>query len=287
MEDTFFQYMDIETGIDEYIERYNRIKSQIGKKNIKLLRDKKILKNDNLSDNEVKNIILSLSNSLDISKANIFRYLSYRIYELSDKKNSLELILKEIFSSGVIVISLTQLIIPLCIIISEFEYLSKANEHNEITYKFSSFLLSVIFMYLIHNELTNEYRDSYLLLHTRNINKETVLIGMMSNLICSLLSIICIPIVINSSDSIIDMVFNSTAIIFLCELDDSLLPEKYKKGYVTFISKYKINQLHTYDKHRYTFYYVLYNINYFLYWLTDYFCRISFVCLPFLTLFLY
>lgn len=287
MEDTFFQYMDIETGIDDYIQRYNRIKSQIGKKNIKLLRDKKILKNDNLSDNEVKNIILSLSNSLDISKANIFRYLSYRIYELSDKKNSLKLILNEIFSSGVIVISLTQLIIPLCIIISEFEYLSKANEHNEITYKFSSFLLSVIFMYLIHNELTNEYRDSYLLLHTRNINKETVLIGMISNLICSLLSIICIPIVINSSDSIIDMVFNSTAIIFLCELDDSLLPEKYEKGYVTFISKYKINQLHTYEKYRYTFYYVLYNINYFLYWFTDYFCQISFVCLPFLTLFLY
>lgn len=279
--------MDVETGIDDYIERYNRIKSQIGKKNIKLLRDKKILKNDNLSDNEVKNIILSLSNSLDISKANIFRYLAYRVYELSEEKKSLKAVLKEILQSGVIVISLTQLVIPLCILISEFEYLFKANKNNEITYKSSSFLLSVVFMYLIHNELTNEYRDSYLLLHTKRINKEIVLIGMMSNLICSLLSITCIPIVINRSENIIDMVFNSTAIIFLCELDDSLISEKKKEEYQHFISRYKINQLHTYDKHRYTFYYVLYNINYFLFWFTDYFCRVSFVCLPFFTLFLY
>ena len=279
--------MDIESGIEDYIQRYNKIKSQIGKKNIKLLRDKKILKNDKLSDNEVKNIILSLSNSLDISKANIFRYLAYRIYELSQDEKSLKAVLKEIFQSGVIIISLTQIVIPLCILISEFEYLFKTNKNNEITYKSSSFLLSVVFMYLIHNELTNEYRDSYLLLHTKRINKETVLIGMMSNLVCSLLSITCIPIVINRSENIIDMVFNSTAIIFLCELDDSLISEKKKEAYQHFISKYKINQLHTYDKHRYTFYYVLYNVNYFLFWFTDYFCRVSFVCLPFFTLFLY
>ena len=279
--------MDIESGIEDYIQRYNKIKSQIGKKNIKLLRDKKILKNDKLSDNEVKNIILSLSNSLDISKANIFRYLAYRIYELSQDEKSLKAVLKEIFQSGVIIISLTQIVIPLCILISEFEYLFKTNKNNEITYKSSSFLLSVVFMYLIHNELTNEYRDSYLLLHTKRINKETVLIGMISNLVCSLLSITCIPIVINRSENIIDMVFNSTAIIFLCELDDSLISEKKKEAYQHFISKYKINQLHTYDKHRYTFYYVLYNVNYFLFWFTDYFCRVSFVCLPFFTLFLY
>lgn len=279
--------MDIENGIEDYIRRYNTIKSQIGKKNIKLLRDKKILKNDKLSDNEVKNIILSLSNSLDISKANIFRYLAYRIYELSEHKKSLKVILQEILRSGVIIISLTQIVIPLCILISEFEYLFKTNKNNEITYKSSSFLLSVVFMYLIHNELTNEYRDSYLLLHTKRINKETVLIGMMSNLVCSLLSITCIPIVINRSENIIDMVFNSTAIIFLCELDDSLISEKKKEEYQRFISKYKIDQLHTYDKQSYTFHYVLYNINYFLFWFTDYFCRVSFVCLPFFTLFLY
>ena len=279
--------MDIENGIEDYIQRYNKIKSQIGRKNIKLLRDKKILKNDKLSDNEVKNIILSLSNSLNISKANIFRYLAYRVYELSQEKKTLKEVLKEILQSGVIIISLTQLVIPLCILISEFEYLFKDNKNNEITYKSSSFLLSVVFMYLIHNELTNEYRDSYLLLHTKRINKEIVLIGMMSNLICSLLSITCIPIVINLSENIVDMVFNSTAIIFLCELDDSLISEKNKEEYQKYISRYKINQLHTYDKHRYTFYYVLYNINYFLFWFTDYFCRVSFFCLPFFTLFLY
>ena len=229
--------MDIESGIEDYIQRYNKIKSQIGKKNIKLLRDKKILKNDKLSDNEVKNIILSLSNSLDISKANIFRYLAYRIYELSQDEKSLKAVLKEIFQSGVIIISLTQIVIPLCILISEFEYLFKTNKNNEITYKSSSFLLSVVFMYLIHNELTNEYRDSYLLLHTKRINKETVLIGMISNLVCSLLSITCIPIVINRSENIIDMVFNSTAIIFLCELDDSLISEKKKRGVSTLYFK--------------------------------------------------
>lgn len=279
--------MESKVSVESYIHRFNRLKDKIGKKNISLIRDKKILENEFLSDNDIQNIILSLSFSLKVSKANIFRYLSFKIFFLSQQNNKKKSIFNEIFNSGVILIFLVQVTIPLCIIISEFEYLFTPNTIDTFTYKFSSFTLSMIFMYHIHNELTNEYRESYLLLHTNNNNKELILIGMMSNFICSLLSIICIPIVFNSSVNIIELVFNSTAILFLCELDESMLRETYKHEYEKFISKYKIDNFHSHNFEKKCLYNTLYNINYYIFWFTEYFCRVFFFGLPLLLLFFY
>ena len=279
--------MDVEVEIDDNTHRYNRIKRKIGKKNIKLLKNKNILDNDNLSDKKIQTIILSLSTSLEMTCPNTFRYLSFKIHLLTQEKKSLIIILREIINSGTILIFIIQIIIPICVIISEFRYLIIPTEIERYTYRISVFLLSSCFMYHIHNELLNEYRESYLLLHTESTNKEIIILGMMSNFICSLLSIICIPIVINRSTNIIELVFNSTAILFLCQLDESLLSEIQKKEYNDFISKYKIGQLHTYNfKESYTFN-ILYHINFYIFWFTNYFCRISFIGLPLLLLFFY
>ena len=279
--------MDVEVDIDDNIHRYNRIKRKVGKKNIKLLKNKNILDNDNLSDKKIQTIILSLSTSLEMTCPNTFRYLSFKIHLLIQEKKSLIIILREIINSGVILIFIIQIIIPICVIISEFRYLIIPTEIERYTYRISVFLLSSCFMYHIHNELLNEYRESYLLLHTESTNKEIIILGMMSNFICSLLSIICIPIVINRSTNIIELVFNSTAILFLCQLDESLVSEIQKKEYNDFISKYKIVQLHTYNfKESHTFN-ILYHINYYIFWFTNYFCRISFIGLPLLLLFFY
>lgn len=279
--------MDVDVEINDNIQRYNRIKRKVGKKNIKLMRSKNLLNNDNLSDKEIQNIILSLSTSLEITSPNIFRYLSFKINVLFSERKPLVKVLKEIINSGVILIFIIQILIPICVIISEFRYLIVPTEIERYTYKISVFLLSICFMYHIHNELLNEYRESYLLLHTESTKKEIIILGMMSNFICSLLSIICIPIVINRSTNIIELVFNSTAILFLCQLDESLVSDMQRKEYSDFISRYKICQLHTYNfKESYTFN-ILYHINYYIFWFTNYFCRISFIGLPLLLLFFY
>lgn len=279
--------MDVDLEINDNIQRYNRIKRKIGKRNIKLMKSKNLLNNDNLSDKEIQTIILSLSTSLNITSPNTFRYLSFKINSLFLERKSLQKVLKEIINSGVILIFIIQILIPLCVIISEFRYLIIPNEIDRYTYKISVFLLSICFMYHIHNELLNEYRESYLLLHTDNTNKEIIILGMMSNFICSLLSIMCIPIVINRSTNIIELVFNSTAILFLCQLDESLVSDMQRKEYNDFISKYKISQLHTYNfKESYTFS-ILYYINFYIFWFTNYFCQVSFVGLPLLLLFFY
>lgn len=280
--------METIPDIENHVQRYNKLKEKVGRKNIKLLRNKNILNNDYLSDYQIQTIISGLSVSLELSNANIFRYLSFKVYQLSKNKkiNRIEII-TEIFNSGVIVIFLIQILIPLCIIVSEFRFLLTPNGVNRVTYRISSFLLSICFMYHIHIELSNEYRESYLLLHTDTNNKEIILIGMMSNFICSLLSIICIPIVINRSGNIIELVFNSTAILFLCQLDESMLKEKYKLEYQYFISKYKIDQFHSYNYNKNCLFYFLYKINFYIFWLTDYFCRFSFFGLPLMLIFYY
>lgn len=279
--------MDAEVEIDNNTHRYNRIKKKVGKKNIKLLKNRDILNNDNLSDKKIETIILSLSTSLEMTCPNTFRYLSFKIHFLLREKKSLIIIIREIFNSGITLIFIIQVIIPICVIISEFRYLIVPTEIERYTYRFSIFLLSSCFMYHIHNELLNEYRESYLLLHCESTNKEIIILGMMSNFICSLLSIICIPIVINRSTNIIELVFNSTAILFLCQLDESLLSDMHRKEYNNFISKYKICQLHTFNfKESHTFN-ILYHINYYIFWFTNYFCRISFIGLPLLLLFFY
>lgn len=280
--------MESRLDISEYTHRYNRVKGKIGKKNMKLLRSKEILNIDTLSDKEVQNIILSLVRSLEISKPNIYRYLSFKIYCLVfERKKEKKVIIREIVNSGIILIFIIQILIPICIIISEFRFLISPNKIERYTYKISVFLLSACFMHHIYNELINEYRESYLLFHTRNTNKIIILLGMMSNFICSLLSIICIPIVINRSTNIIELVFNSTAILFLSELDESLISDMYVKEYQDYISKYKIDQLHTYNFKDNVTYNILYHINYYIFWFTNYFCRVSFVGLPLLLLFVY
>lgn len=279
--------MNLHSEISEYIHRYNRLKGKIGKKNMKLLRNKEILNIDTLSDKDIQNIILSLVTSLEISKPNIYRYLSFKIHSLVFEGKKKKVIITEIVSSGIILIFIIQILIPLCIIISEFRYLVSHNTIERYTYKISVFLLSICFMYHIHKELINEYRESYLLFHTRDSSKIIILLGMMSNFICSLLSIICIPIVINRSTNIIELVFNSTAILFLCELDESLISDMYIKEYQDYISKYKIDLLHTYNFKDNLGYNILYHINYYIFWFTNYFCLVSFVGLPLLLIFAY
>ena len=227
--------MDVEVEIDDNTHRYNRIKRKIGKKNIKLLKNKNILDNDNLSDKNSN----YYSKFINISRNDMSEHISLFIIPNTpsySRKEIIDYYFKEIINSGTILIFIIQIIIPICVIISEFRYLIIPTEIERYTYRISVFLLSSCFMYHIHNELLNEYRESYLLLHTESTNREIIILGMMSNFICSLLSIICIPIVINRSTNIIELVFNSTAILFM-SIDESLLSEIQKKKYNDFISK--------------------------------------------------
>lgn len=275
--------------IENNIDMYSHIKKHTNKKYYSLLSSVSLLNNDKISpDVMIKNINV-IGYSRDISNANIYRSQSIKMMKIWKRDVSyftkIKMTLCECYKSGLVVMFFLQLGCPLFIIITNYEELiENAFKNDDIFNKLSSFLLSMCFMYCVKNEILKEYRESYFLLHTDIINKHVVLLGMTANLMCAFFSIICIPVIITVSDNSIDVVFNSMAILFLNELDETIITDKAREDYKVFLEKYKINRLENAHEGCLN---ILYKFNCYLYYITMTFVNVSFLVFPFIIVFIY
>ncbi len=279
----------LDINLNTLEEKYNYVKSKTKKKYVKLLKNKDLIEQTDNIDSlcELINIIgysktISVANIYRCESININRIISQNKDQLSIKKE----ILVSIYKSGLIYILCLQIFCPLFIFINSLENFNTYVFYSgSLIQKFSSFFLSQCFLFSINIEIIKEYRESYFFLHSNFCNKFIILLGMSSNLICALLSIICMPFIIITSDGLIDVVFNTMAILFLNELDEALIEEKNNIEYQKILTRYKIDLINKNDLNN-IFEKYLYKFNYYLYLFTLIFSKVSILILPFIILFL-
>lgn len=270
-------------------EKYNYVKSKTKKKYIKLIKNKELINQIDNIDNLCQ-LINIIGFSKSISTPNIYRCQSYYINKIINQSQNKIIAIKKIiislYKSGLVYVFCLQIFCPLFILIDSFNNIFnyEFNSGSGIQ-KMSAFLLAQCFLFSIDIEIIKEYRETYIFLHSNHCNKTIILIGMFSNLICALLSIICMPIIVITSDSLIDLVFNTMAILFLNELDEALIEEKNCIEYNNFLIKYKIDIIDKFDSSN-IFERYLYKFNYFLYLCTLFFSKLSILILPIIIIFL-